>query len=290
MEKELARSVTENVKQLLEKTQKELETIIEYKTAGVMLRSKARWIEHGEKNTKYFFNLDRRNYNKKVITKLKRNDGTGLNSQRDILKEEESFYRNLYSSNISALSKEELEEANLFFCSQFTDKLLSEDEKKPCEGEVTEKECLNNLKAMPNGKSPGTDGFPTEFYKVFGIDLKNILLSCYSFAFRTGQLSTSQRRGIISLIPKKDSIPFFLKNWHPISPLNTDYKIVTKCITSRLKQVLPSIVHPDQTGYLKGTDILEKTLDCLVTSLTMLMKMTSLGYCFLQILKKRLIQ
>ena len=34
--------------------------------------------------------------------------------------------------------------------------------------------------------------------------------------------------------------------------MNTDYKIVTKCIASRLKQVLPSIVHPDQTGYLKG--------------------------------------
>ena len=74
-----------------------------------MLRSKARWIQHGEKNTKYFFNLERRNYNKKFITKLKRNDGTELNSQRDILKEEESFYRNLYSSNISSLSREELE-------------------------------------------------------------------------------------------------------------------------------------------------------------------------------------
>ena len=74
-----------------------------------MLRSKARWIQHGEKNTKYFFNLERRNYNRKFITKLKRNDGTELNSQRDILKEEESFYRNLYSSNISSLSREELE-------------------------------------------------------------------------------------------------------------------------------------------------------------------------------------
>ena len=51
---------------------------------------------------------------------------------------------------------------------------------------------------------------------------------------------------------KKDSIPFFLKNWRPISLFSIDYKIVTKCIASRLKQVLPSLVHPDQTGYLKG--------------------------------------
>ena len=192
MEKELASSATENVKQLVEKNRKELETIIEYKTAGVMLRSKARWIEHGEKNTKYFFNLERQNYNKKVITKLKRNDGTELNSQRDILKEEESFYRNLYSSNISTLSKEELEEANLFFCSQFTDKLLSEDEIKSCEGEVAE--MAKVLELM------GSQQNSTRF---FWIDLKNILLPCYSFAFGTGQLSTSQRRGIISLYQKR---------------------------------------------------------------------------------------
>ena len=118
-----------------------------------------------------------------------------MNSQRDILKEEESFYRNLYSSNISTLSKEVLEEANMFFCSQFTDKLLSEDEIKSCEGEVTEKECLNNLKTMPNGKSPGTDGLPAEFCKVFGIDLKNILLSCYLSLSKLGNCPLHMYKG-----------------------------------------------------------------------------------------------
>ena len=112
-------------------------------------------------------------------------------------------------------------------------------------------ECLENLKAMPNGKSPGTDGFPVEFYKVFWIDLKDILLSCYVAAYRTGKMSILQRRGIITLIPK-NSVPFLLKNWRPISLLNMDYKIATRCIASCLKQVLPSIIHSDQTGYLKG--------------------------------------
>ena len=105
---------------------------------------------------------------------------------------------------------------------------------------------------MPNGKSPGTYEFPAEFYKVFWIDLKDILLSCYVAAFRTRKMSISQRHGIITLIPKKNSVPFLLKNLRPISLLNTDYKIATRCIASRLKQVLPSIIHPDQTGYLKG--------------------------------------
>ena len=43
-----------------------------------------------------------------------------------------------------------------------------------------------------------------------------------------------------------------MKNWRPISLLNTDYKIITNCIALRLKRVLPSIIHSDQTGFLKG--------------------------------------
>ena len=54
------------------------------------------------------------------------------------------------------------------------------------------------------------------------------------------------------MIPKKQKNPEFLKNWRPISLLNTDYKIATKAIAVRLEKVLPSIIHPSQTGYIKG--------------------------------------
>ena len=76
---------------------------------------------------------------------------------------------------------------------------------------------------MPNSKSPGTDGFPAEFYKVFWIDLKDILLSCYVVAFRTGKMLISQRRGIITLMPKKNSVLFLLKKL--ASYLNVKYGV-----------------------------------------------------------------
>ena len=43
-----------------------------------------------------------------------------------------------------------------------------------------------------------------------------------------------------------------LKNWRPLSLLNTDYKILTKLLAIRLQKVLPSIISEDQTGYIKG--------------------------------------
>jgi len=62
----------------------------------------------------------------------------------------------------------------------------------------------------------------------------------------------SQKRGIISLIPKKDKDKKYLKNWRSISLLNNDYKIVTKALALRLEKVLPTIISSNQTGYVKG--------------------------------------
>ena len=129
---------------------------------------------------------------------------------------------------------------------------LTNDEKNKIDNIITEQEILKALKASPNNKSPGEDGLPSEFYKVFWNDIKIHLVSCYKLAFDMGKLGISQRRGIICLIPKKDKDPIILKNWRPISLLNQDYKLLAKSIAERIKTCLKNIIHNDQTGFLKG--------------------------------------
>ena len=65
-------------------------------------------------------------------------------------------------------------------------------------------------------------------------------------------MSISQRRGTISLIPKKTKDKTILENLRPIFLLNIDYKILTKVLAIRLEKVLPKIINPDQTSYVKG--------------------------------------
>ena len=67
---------------------------------------------------------------------------------------------------------------------------------------------------------------------------------------KCGEMSISQRRGVISLLPKENKDTLLLKNWRPISLLNTDYKIATKCIAKRLEKILPKLINRDQTGYV----------------------------------------
>ena len=54
------------------------------------------------------------------------------------------------------------------------------------------------------------------------------------------------------MIPKKNEDKTPLENLRPISLLNVDYKILTKVLAKRLEKVLPTIINPDQTGYIKG--------------------------------------
>ena len=95
-------------------------------------------------------------------------------------------------------------------------------------------------------------GFTAEFYKYFFDLLGADLISSLNQAFEVGELSISQRRGVITLIPKEDSDLLDLQNWRPITLLNIDYKIASKTLAKRIENVLPKLVHPDQTGFMKG--------------------------------------
>ena len=210
------------------------------------MRSRARWYEYGERNSRYFNNLEKRNQKKKHITSLVNNDGDKITNPKDILEEEERFFEEIYTSRCM--------DPNCLTFSEFfeTENALSEEIAKTCEGVMSVHECELALITMENNKTPGTDELTPEFYRYFWNLLGSFMVSSFNYAFRNGTLSISQRQGIISLIPKKKKSNEYLKNWRPVSLLNVDYKIATKTIALRLEKILPNLIHPCQSGYVKG--------------------------------------
>ena len=67
-----------------------------------------------------------------------------------------------------------------------------------------------------------------------------------------GELSQSQKRGVIKFLQKKGKDPNLIKNLRPISLTNTDYKILTKTLAKRTENILPKIIHENQSGFVKG--------------------------------------
>ena len=59
------------------------------------------------------------------------------------------------------------------------------------------------------------------------------------------------RQAVISLLLKKDKNPLDCSSYRPVSLLNTDAKILAKILARRLEGIIPSIIAPDQTGFIK---------------------------------------
>ena len=110
-------------------------------------------------------------------------------------------------------------------------------EKTSLEGEITLDEASVALKSMKNNKSPGSDGFTVEFFKFFWRQLGAFVVKSLNNGFRKGELSSTQKEGIIICHTKREQIKRPDKNWRPISLLNVVYKIGSTCITNRLKRV-----------------------------------------------------
>ncbi|KAL9982663.1 hypothetical protein ACROYT_G004734 [Oculina patagonica] len=224
-----------------------LEAFYEEKTKGIIIRARARWHEHGEKSTKYFLNLEKRNHVKKCIRKLYINGAINTDPTY-ILREQERFYCDLYKSGNN---DPDIALKRSTFLGDLNIPKLSEEQKRACEGKISLEECSCLLDSFRDNKTPGNDGIPIEFYKKFWPLIGDSFIRCANECFEKGELSCSQKQAVITLIEKKGKDRSLLENWRPISLVNVDTKIMSKVIASRIKNVLPEIIHHNQTGYVK---------------------------------------
>jgi hypothetical protein len=211
----------------------QLENLNRSKTNGVMIRSKARWIEQGEKSTKYFLSLEKHNYNKKNITKLTSDGVNFYTDKKGVLKCINEFYSKLYSEKTVGIQDQQRSEDT--FINQAEVPKLDDTGKTELEEPISVLELGQALRELPNSKTPGSDGFSAEFYKFFWPDIKHLVHESLQYSFGKGELSIEQKRGVITLIPKEGKDHTNIKNWRPITLLNTDYKLLTKALAVRLQ-------------------------------------------------------
>ena len=142
--------------------QDELKMLREKKLQGTLIRSRARWVEYGEKATNYFCNLEKRNFISKHVSSVYNDKEEELIDSEQIKNEFYKFYQNLYSSKEMDIENVDLENV----LKPETPK-LTEVEADSLEGHITLKEAGETLYKMNNNKSPGSSGFTVEFLKIF---------------------------------------------------------------------------------------------------------------------------
>ena len=190
--------------------------------------------------------MKKRRTEKRIIQLLDSNNYM-LNTEEEIRKEVLIFYENPYGFQEVCDFQDILQELK-----EIDYNRISDEKVKVIEGEICFEEIqkvVNNLKL---GKSPGQDGFTAEFFKLFIKDVGIYLSRSLNSAYACGHFSHYQNLGIITLLPKGNKPRYILKNWRPISLLNVQYKILSHCISNRIKPLLEENIHNDQKAFLTG--------------------------------------
>lgn len=148
----------------------------------------------------------------------------------------EKFYKDLYSkkSTDPIISKSFL---------RYQKGRLTPRQREEIDGPIRIQELRRAAMQQKQNKTPGEDGIGVEFYiqflDVIEVELVKTLDEMYYFQKTGGNLA----RGIIKTIFKKGD-PTDIRNYRPITLLDIDYKILSKILANRLKEVLHQYVNP----------------------------------------------
>lgn len=210
---------------------------------GAQIRARAKWVEEGERSSKYFLNLEKKQQSMNVIDSITYNNET-YTTDNSILNACKSFYEVLYSSN--NIDTRHIDN----YLENVNSRALSQEQRDMCESNLTIAECTKAIIAMKSNKTPGIDGLTVNFYKHFWDKLQHIVLNAFNESYNTGNLPDSMRTSIMSLIFKKGPQDD-LENYRPISLTNTDYKILAFVLANRIQSVITTLIGPEQLAYIE---------------------------------------
>ncbi len=139
----------------------ELEQIDKHEIDGLMPND----LRKVKKTLFFLLNLEEKKHCNKLITNLEV-DGKIIKEQRNIAEAQTNFFHNLYSEKLNISHETYKNSLNDFLINNKISK-LSNAKKKSCEQRIVDKEIIEALKQLHNGKTPGTDGLP-QIFTIFG--------------------------------------------------------------------------------------------------------------------------
>lgn len=217
-------------------------------------RAKIHWLEVGDGNNKSYHRAAKVREVRNSIREIKRLDGSIADTQEDIKKEAVDHFYNFLTHTPLDFREASVEELKLILNYE-----CSEEDRSMLTRGVTEEEVKRVLFSMPADKSPGPDGYTSEFFKAsWRIVRGDFVVAIQSF-FDKGFLPKGINSTILALIPKKTNA-ISMKDYRLISCCNVIYKVISKILANRMKGLLTLSISLNQSAFVKDRLLMENVL------------------------------
>lgn len=216
-------------------------------------------VQQCETSSKFFFRTPR-HAKSQQISSVQNEAGRVSTNEEDIYAEHKHQWQKIWGEipSPTPYTQREIETA--------TTKLTSEIEHTldPTQVELLSQpisiaEIVWSIQTGATHSCPGLDGLPFEIYKIAPILFATVLKQVFDQAINAKSFSPGQRKSAIMLLHKKGNTAN-PKNYRPIALMQVDTKILDRLLNKRLMEVLPTLIHQDQKGFMPRRSIHDNIL------------------------------
>ena len=234
----------------IECTRTEINTLLDSEEIMWRQRSRISWLKHGDKNTSFFHTKASSRYNRNTIQGVMDNSGIWQSEDEGIENSFVDYFGSLFTTSNPMVS-EELIQAIQGKVTEPMNALLTRD------FQATKVDSA--LKHMYPTSAPGPNGMPPIFYQKFWSKVRPVVVKSVLDFLNLGIIPLHFKETHIVLIPKVKE-PQRVTDFRPISLCNVVYKLASKSIANRLKQILPKLVCENQSAFVAERLITDNVL------------------------------
>lgn len=208
-------------------------------------RSRLKWLRSGDRNSKYFHatTIHRRSINR--VSRLRNSTGEWVENQSDLLKLVNDHFSSLFTST---------NPTNIDDITRLVPPKISREVNEMLLRPVEEWEIKQAVFDMGPNKAPGPDGLSGLFFQKHWDTVKNDVVGAVRNFFESAQLPNTLNETHVTLIPKIGN-PEEVGQFRPISCCNFIYKVMSKFLANRMKNLMKDIISISQSAFVKGRQI-----------------------------------
>lgn len=215
-------------------------------------KSRNLWLQAGDKNTSFFHKHAEACKQFKNVSEIRSQDAV-VKDFEGIKRAAFTIFKELYSAPADPPIDPHAYPINLIpLCVQDSVNTM-------LTAPINMDELKKALDCMEPDKAARPDGFTARFLQSCWSTINKDLLRMVRKSQYCSKIRGSTNSTFLALLPKEKGASYFSR-FHPISLCNTSYKLITKIISIRLKNILPDIIPENQGGFIKGRKILDNIM------------------------------